>query len=356
MEYNKVIQICNYAANYAGNFLASLDSLAQRLKVMGKEVVFVFPNAAQNKKWEIDLSGFKMVYTDFDNDVELLNSIKKEIPNNGEVIIHTHFMNSMFLLKLKTILSSEDKVVFHEHMAVNYGIRQKIKGEIVKLFGFRNTVFIGVSPDVYNDLQKEVGKVRARLVVNSLDLDRLKVNNSNKKSKNILIFGSDYKRKGVDLAINAIEKAHLESKVNLVVVTHSPKEAKKLIINEFNIIPSFVKIRRPSNDVRELYAECFLFLSPSRLEAFGYSVIEAKYTGMRVIASNVPGQNTLKNVPGISWVDSENIDQLSNAILKEYNSAEDNEMSIVKKSRRVIENKYSLERWVNQVINIYNEK
>ncbi|MDM8222241.1 hypothetical protein [Limosilactobacillus vaginalis] len=142
----KVIQICNYAANYAGNFLASLDSLAQRLKVMGKEVVFVFPNAAQNKKWEIDLSGFKMVYTDFDNDVELLNSIKKEIPNNGEVIIHTHFMNSMFLLKLKTILSSEDKVVFHEHMAVNYGIRQKIKGEIVKLFGFRNTVFIGVSP------------------------------------------------------------------------------------------------------------------------------------------------------------------------------------------------------------------
>lgn len=97
-------------------------------------------------------------------------------------------------------------------------------------------------------------------------------------------------------------------------------------------------------------------MSPSRLEAFGYSVIEAKYTGMRVIASNVPGQNTLKNVPGISWVDSENIDQLSNAILKEYNSAEDNEMSIVKKSRRVIENKYSLERWVNQVINIYNEK
>lgn len=354
MNYSKVIFVCDYAANYAGNFVASLSSLAKRLDEMKKKVIFIFPKEVKNKNWEISLSEFKVVYSDFNSDEVLLKNIKNEILNEDRVIIHTHFIGSLFLLKLKTILSNDDKIVFHQHMAINYGVKQRIKRIILKLFGFSNTIYIGVSPDVYDDVCREVGKSKARLVTNSLDLMRLQSSNNQIANKNILIFGSDYRRKGVDIAIKAIRKVHLGSKVRLTVVTHTPDNAKSLIKGEFGNIPNFVDVIKPSKNVQSLYKNSFLFLSPSRLEAFGYSVIEAAYSGLKVIASDVPGQNTLKNVPNIKWVDSENIQQLSSAILKDYQSPRESNEDIIK-TKDVIEKNYSLDRWVKQIIKIYEE-
>ncbi|MBT9079836.1 glycosyltransferase family 4 protein [Lactobacillus delbrueckii subsp. bulgaricus] len=382
MNYNKVIFVCDYAANYAGNFIASLDNLAKQLDKMQKKVIFIFPNGAKNKNWEISLSEFKVVYSDFNNDEVLLKSIKNEILSKDSVIIHTHFINSLFLVKLKTILSNNDKIVFHQHMAVNYGVKQivkgiilrlfgfsntiyigaipgfhMVKGIILRLFGFSNTIYIGVSPAVYNDVCREVGKNKARLVTNSLDLMRLQSSNTrmaNKANKNVLIFGSQYKRKGVDLAIKAIQKGHLESKVRLIVVTHTPDNTKELIKDKFGSIPRFIEVIKPSKNVEELYKNSFLFLSPSRSEAFGYSVIEAAYSGLKVIASDIPGQNTLEDVPNIRWVDSENVQQLGSAILDAYQSPKENAEDIAK-TKKVIEKNYSLDRWVKQIIKIYNE-
>ncbi|MCE2074390.1 hypothetical protein GPU11_07470 [Streptococcus thermophilus] len=90
MNYNKVIFVCNYAANYAGNFLASLNSLAKQLKKKQKKVVFIFPLEAKNKNWEIDLSEFQIIYSDFNNKV-LLKNIKNAILSGDRVIVHTHF-------------------------------------------------------------------------------------------------------------------------------------------------------------------------------------------------------------------------------------------------------------------------
>lgn len=354
MNYNKVIFVCDYAANYAGNFIASLDNLAKQLDKMQKKVIFIFPNGAKNKNWEISLSEFKVVYSDFNNDEVLLKSIKNEILSKDSVIIHNHFISSFFSVKLKTILSNNDKIIFHQHMAVNYGAKQMVKGIILRLFGFSNTIYIGVSPAVYNAVCREVGKNKARLVTNSLDLMRLQSSNTRMANKNILIFGSDYKGKGVDLAIKAIQKGHLESKVRLIVVTHTLDNAKELIKDEFGSIPRFIEVIKPSKNVEELYKNSFLFLSPSRLEAFGYSVIEAAYSGLKVIASDIPGQNTLKDVPNIRWVDSENVQQLGSAILDAYQSPKENAEDIAK-TKKVIEKNYSLDRWVKQIIKIYNE-
>lgn len=354
MDYSKVIFVCDYAANYAGNFIASLNRLAVELKENNKKVVFIFPKKAERKNWEINLSAYQVVFTDF-NYRDLLKTIKKEIPDNKKVIIHTHFISSMFLLKLRHILSpSNSKIIFHQHMAVKFGIKQMIKGIILRLFGFKNTLYIGVSPAVFNDVCKEVGKDKARLVINSLDLTRLHITNDNKAKKNILIFGSDYKRKGVDLAISAIRDAHLEGKVKLLVVTHTPDVARVLVKTEFNNIPHFVEFVKTENNVQELYKNSFLFLSPSRMEAFGYSVIEAAYSGLRVIASDVPGQNMLKNVPNIVWIDLGNIRQLSNAILKEYSNSKENKVEQIV-TRKAIEKNYSLNRWICQVIKLYGE-
>ncbi|MBT8906717.1 hypothetical protein BTI66_09340, partial [Lactobacillus delbrueckii subsp. bulgaricus] len=74
---------------------------------------------------------------------------------------------------------------------------------------------------------------------------------ANKANKNVLIFGSQYKRKGVDLAIKAIQKGHLESKVRLIVVTHTPDNTKELIKDKFGSIPRFIEVIKPSKNVEE---------------------------------------------------------------------------------------------------------
>lgn len=354
LSYNKVIFVSNYAADYAGNFIASLFALAKQLRKAGNKVIFIFPNEAKLQNWEVNLSEFKVIYSGFNYEA-LIKCINDEISDNDKVIIHTHFMSSMFSLRLKKVLSNKDKIVFQQHMAVKFGLKQIIKGIILKEFGFNNTTYIGVSPAVYDDICREVGSSKSRLVTNALDLERLDFSNNKRASRNnILIFGSDYKRKGVDLAIKAIKKAQLESKVKLFVVTHTPTVAKRITQDEFKEIPSFVKFIEPTTNVTKLYRSCFLFLSPSRSEAFGYSVIEAAYSGLRVIATDVPGQNILKNVPHITWVNSNNVEQLSNAIFKVYGQSKEKVVDVYK-TRKIIEKDYSLERWVNQIMDIYNE-
>lgn len=51
LKYNKVFFICDYCADYGGNFLASFNYLANRLLSRGVRVYFVFPKEAQGKNW-----------------------------------------------------------------------------------------------------------------------------------------------------------------------------------------------------------------------------------------------------------------------------------------------------------------
>lgn len=49
MKINKVIYICNFAANYGGNFLASLFDVAGKLADRKIKVCFIFPKDALKK-------------------------------------------------------------------------------------------------------------------------------------------------------------------------------------------------------------------------------------------------------------------------------------------------------------------
>lgn len=49
MNIKKIIFIANYAADYAGNFIESLNALECRIKEQGVRVIYIFPYAAQKK-------------------------------------------------------------------------------------------------------------------------------------------------------------------------------------------------------------------------------------------------------------------------------------------------------------------
>ena len=48
-----VLQVCAYAANYGGNFIASLTALDKHLTNQGVETQYIFPIAAKEKPFTI---------------------------------------------------------------------------------------------------------------------------------------------------------------------------------------------------------------------------------------------------------------------------------------------------------------
>lgn len=352
MNYNKVFFICDYCADYGGNFLASFNFLATKLSLRGVKVYFIFPEKAKEKKWEIDFSNSNILYCKF-NDKELIDTINNHLTKGDHVIVHLNFISSLFLLKLRKLCITNIKFIFHQHMAINFGLKQIVKGIILRLYAPKRIAYIGVSPEVYKDVEKEVGKEKSYLVLNAIDTDRLKLSNSINTS-NILIFGTDYERKGVDIAIEAIRNSNISHKCKLLIVTHNVMDVRKLILAQFGAIPKFVEILPPVQNVEKLYRKSFLFLSPSRLEAFGYAVVEAAYSGSQVIISDIPGQNILSRIPGIKTVQPENINQLKLKIEKAYVNKYNDRKKTNKEAREYIDNHFSLEYWANRVLKIYD--
>lgn len=360
MGYNKVVFVCDYAANYAGNFIASIYALATKLKSQNKQVLFIFPSAAEAKTrhWEINLSQFQIAYCDLYSEA-LTHTVRSFVSQSDRAIIHLHFMRAFSLpVSLKHFMRNRGLFVVHEHMIMGSSFKQVIKrilkGLLLRTLGPRNAVYIGVSPAVYQQLCQEVGKKKSRLVSNAIDLKRLNPRTTH-LNNNILIYGTHFERKGVDLAVEALLRSPLSAKVWLQIVTHNIKEAQDKISDEFGTIPSFISVIPPSVDAGSLYDQCFLFLSPSRLEAFGYAVVEAAYSGDQVIASDVPGQDTLKEIPGITWIAPENADQLRIAIKNAYDLHTRGTSNNVREAQEYIRGHYSLEKWVENVLAVYDQ-
>lgn len=355
MSYNKVIFVCNFAANYGGNFLASLYALACKLKAQKKNVVFIFPLAAQNKQWEIDLSQFNVAYCNFAIKA-LAHTIRSNISSSDRVVLHLHFITSLaLLLDLKHYMKGRGIFVIQEHMIIGSNLKQRIKGFLLRTIGPKNAIFVGVSPAVYQQLCQRIGEKRTRLVINAIDTSRLDPL-KNHHNSNILMFGTFFEIKGADLAIAALLHSKLASTVRLNIVSNDVTNTHNKIIERFGSIPSFVEVLPASTDARHFYNNCFLFLSPSRSEAFGYAVVEAAYSGDQVIASDILGQNTLKDIPGIVWIRPDNVHQLQNAIENIYASRTQQKLAITAKTQQYIRQHYSLDQWVSNILSVYDWK
>ncbi|MCT2876899.1 glycosyltransferase [Lactobacillus delbrueckii] len=364
-----IIFISNYAAAYGGNFLASFKYLAECTKYKGGyNPYFIFPKAAEKILWEVDLSDFNVSYVEFDSTEynRLILSILTE-----KTIIHTNFLDPKALIHLQKLVKGKRNVrlICQEHMRLNgsadgtreTNVLRRIKHQAKKcLYGnlLHSWQFIGVSTAVYNDLCDWYGKKRSHLVVNAISFQRLDRGYTPKlpslDKPVATIFGTHFIRKGVDLAIRAVNNSSISDQIYLLILSHRPEEAQKNVVNAIGYIPKFIKISRVVDDVQEVYQKSFVFLSPSRSEAFGYAVVEAAYSLTQVIATDIPGQNTMKDVPGIRWVHNENVEELCKMIEDCYENRVLREEGM-KGAKEYIVKHYSLDAWAEKMIGIYQK-
>jgi predicted DNA-binding transcriptional regulator len=211
-----ILQICDFAAPYRGNFVESLEAIHQSLiKKNNVQVFYLFPEKAkENAKtfaWMQELDKGNVFYFSnvFLRDVLLISEIVKK---NKIGIIHSHFTSAKidFCTHLGTIFYNPK---FFKHLRNHMRLQNKLK-ICAASFLYHKTTCIGVSESVAIDAAKRMYGVKCIALNNAVHFERLeeyKILSRDdfclkENSTLCLMMGFDFYRKGVDLAVLAVER------------------------------------------------------------------------------------------------------------------------------------------------------
>lgn len=370
---HRVIMVANYAAFYSGNFIASLTALEKRLKKYNIVVSYVFPENAPFSNWEEDglfLEHHEVYTSNFD--CHALATNLQTLVRDKNTIVHLHFLDWKSSWTVKNSLKEKQcLMVFHEHMRVNFVEEQEKRGMLgiakayLKTWLYKRAIsgykVIGVSGAVYDDLCTIKGETDTYMVRNAISTKRLDGDWDNTLSldpmRDVVIFGTHFDRKGVDIALEAVKM--VQQDLRLVVLSHNEDDAIKRLDAIDTDWEKFAVVKHVVENVPCVYNHALCFISPSRSEAFGYAVAEAAYCNTQVIASDVPGQNSMKCIPEIQWVGSEKLDELAEALSNCYKMRKDNPEKLKEQKeiqKDYIRKNFGLDRWCAEIVEIYRLK
>jgi glycosyltransferase involved in cell wall biosynthesis len=111
-----------------------------------------------------------------------------------------------------------------------------------------------------------------------------------------------------------------------------------------------------TDELVELYSACDVFVLPSLSETFGWPTIEAMACGKPVVATRTGIASELEGLtPGLKVVRPGDAQSLAKAIVEflTQDSTHKREASLI--NRRIVEEKFSFEKMVEQIISVYKE-
>lgn len=178
--------------------------------------------------------------------------------------------NSIFIpLIEKRAIKSVDKIIADSKFT---------KKQIIK--------FYGLKPSEINVIRLGTEKKYKNYNIN---IRKFKHENKLPDKKMILFVGRiNDTRKGLDVLINSFQKVLDRTDAILVIIGEGDKSKFEEISKKLNIIENiFFMGYVDNNTLNKFYQSCDVYVTPSRLEGFGLTILEAISNGAPIIASNV---------------------------------------------------------------------
>lgn len=356
----KILQICAYAAPYEGNFIRSLYALELSLKERGISTIYAFPMGAKDKPWCKEIEKRTDVYYLPVSKAFANPSVYKTLHEIFHIhkdiaVAHSHFEQYDIPVTLSS--PSHIKIFWHLHDSIQIG-----KG-IKKLFHIfqykyvgRRAVLLSVS-DFYKErvLKMGVPKENAFTVLNGIDVSRVNLQPLDRKTQyDFITFGWDFNRKGDDLLIDACKLLSNDGYRFKCLINGNESTLKAIQEYCNGNLPEYIIYGPPENDINKLFDGSAVFISASRRETFSYSVCEAAYAGLTVISSDIPGLEWAHEVPSVRFFESEDAVSLARLMRQALENPVSNED--IKQSRKVIQERYSIDCWVNNIIKVFEKK
>ena len=350
-----VLQVCAFGAPNPGNFIASLLALEKCLKDKGFETVYAFAETAKDKQWCMEICKKHRVYFLPVAKARILPStymlLKKIYSENDICIAHSHF--ELYDIPVTVTAPKAVKIFWHLHdpLQENYFKGNILRKTLTKIqYGFfgKKVVLLSVS-EKHAYFAEKLGfkKEQIHYLPNGLNTDRILPVHQEFNSSNFLMFGWDVKRKGVDLAVKAMQ--YINSKQMHLMIVGGQKCRDYLMQHS----AEGIVYKEPVDDVNALYCQVKAFLHISRAEGLSYALLEVIYAGLPVICSDIPENQFAKEFRNVFFVKNEDYLGLATAMMDLDSgtvafAAEDAEYN-----RRIIDKKYSLNVWCSNLQKFY---
>lgn len=370
-DRSAVLVMANFKAVCSGNFINSLLSLAE----FGKDYfkfIFMFPlrDDGSECSWTdyIRKHGYEVVLYDEHQPKEQIKELLfKVIEDNKIELIHNHFscLNDICLWNKE--LHSMVKILYHDHM--DYVAEEPVKPQLkkqIKLAKRYREYGIGVI-SVMKRKHKGYFLTRKRWYIpNGITFKRnidcslsreecRKVLNIKDDEKLCLFLGWDIYRKGLDVAIKAVQLARKQGHNIILGLAGFGENISDDEIDRIKSIIGFdprqdgVRFLDAWEDMFALHRAADVFLSASRTEAFAYAILEAISQNVPVVASDISGTRwCYKYSKSFKFPSGDHI-RCAEQIIK-ASSCRDNPSNY-----KEITNKYNIDSWAKKVIAVYNQ-
>lgn len=350
-----IAEVCNYAPNYGGNFIASLLAVEEYVARDNSKsrLIFIFPQAAANKEWVKELMKGHTVHFLSNGMLRSNMELLKWCKDDQIDILHTHFYG----LITGCIVGWFTKTNVIHHVHNTWEKPTLFKSSLHRLLASSCKKMVGCSRAVYDTLlHAGFPSRKCMYITNCIDFKRLdnEVNSNpyDNGKNNILILGSDFYRKGVDQALYAVGRLYRKWNLQLNIIAHDKNVANQNVINTIGELPSWVSVIDPVENIGDYYKASALFLSPSLAEGLCYAVPEALYCECMVLKTNIPSQTY--ELPQESFVTLNNIEELSSRIECFLEMDANVSRQIICDLKKQVVKKYSLSNWGEKMFSLYS--
>lgn len=369
-SYRSVLHLTDYGAPYEGNFVASLRALEARLGAQGCHMTYVFPPRAADRPWAQAMAAEKsnVVVLRPGGFFSYFRQVRRLLIDTKADVLHVHFIH--YREKIASLLASRFcgrkvrlVVHLHNHLFLPRSFLRALPQRFYLSFAER---FVCCSPSVANQLVKDgIPARKVAIAENAIAFERLDAFAAldpaalglPRDEKVALMFGFDFFRKGVDLAVEAVRllRARGEPVALAIVLSSREEEAKKNILAQLgaDALPEWIALLPPRGDVGSYYHLADVFLSPSREEGFCYSLVEAAYCKTPVAASAIAAQKDLK-LESCAFFEPGNAASLADALARQiaFRREAGADAALEAAKERVVET-YSLAAWADALARAY---
>ena len=347
-----VLHLLNYLGN--GGTEVYIYSLAKKLHKKKCNFYVAYSQKGKGKDLfdELDVD---MIYLDMKSplDIKAAWSLKKTCEKLSIDIIHTHFLRENSIAILSKLLGNKPKIINTRHMLLENSKWVILANKILTKFNYK---LIAVSSTVREQLLCEgITPSKIVLIHNGIDLNEW-------NSATLLTFRDEYSLQDDDIIITSVarfteEKGHeflidsikfLKNSIDLYNIKNRFKfvlvgdgilfdsiKKKAIELNLENDI-IFTGFRR---DIKNILKSSDIFVSHSKSEAFGISILEAIAAGLPIITTNSGGTKEIINK------------RFDNGILLDYGDKE----KLVESLAILINNKGIRDKYINLGISVVQD-
>lgn len=346
-----IVMVASYGGPYGGNFIPSLIAYDKVAKELGYRTVYIFPGFVSECAWvsemrEVADKVYFVPYHQYTlNNVKRIRRICKE---ENAAIVYSRMSGWDITARMAM---PRLPMIWHMELGLNLtSKRQKIKYYIkYRILGFGKTYHIAVSDKTTEVINSLHVKNKCEWIPNAINLKRLNKRHeySFRKPVRLLTFAYQPIIKGFDLALDACGVLNADNKKYELMASAQELTYKYIKQRYMDDAPEWLKLIPPTDNISELFDAADILLCPSRSEGLSFANLEAIYSGLPVVYSDIPGNNLLADfemTEAFKTCDSVDLaEKIKDCSVKGV------ALESQEQNRRIIEDHYAIQSWTERV-------